>query len=97
MMQRARSTVARNDKKVTIARNAIAFTPFAIAKYGKKRSCRLVQRAPAIHHPAGADELGELPESASTMEHTMRNFAAIVLPILFAASISGIMFTATLA
>ncbi|WP_295531837.1 hypothetical protein [Novosphingobium sp. Chol11] len=82
---------------MTIARNAIAFTPFAIAKYAKKRSCRLVQRAPAIHHPAGADELGELPESASTMEHTMRNFTAIVLPILFAASISGIMFTATLA
>jgi hypothetical protein len=57
----------------------------------------LVQKAPAIHHPAGADELGELPESASTREHTMRNFTAIILPILFAASISGIMFTATLA
>jgi len=27
----------------------------------------------------------------------MRNFTAIILPIFFAASISGIMFTATLA
>ena len=48
-------------------------------------------------HPAGADELGELPESASTMEHIMRNLTSIILPILIAASISGMMFTATLA
>jgi hypothetical protein len=37
-----------------------------------------------------------LPESASSREHTMRNFTSVIVSVLFAASVSGMFFTATL-
>jgi hypothetical protein len=37
-----------------------------------------------------------LPESAPSKEHTMRNITATIVSFIFAASISGIFFNATL-
>lgn len=51
--------------------------------------------APALH-PAGAANFGKDLEVHQPKEHTMRSITSIVLPIIFAAGISGLMFTATL-
>jgi hypothetical protein len=37
-----------------------------------------------------------LPESASSKEHIMRNVTSLIVSVIFAASISGMFFTATL-
>jgi hypothetical protein len=58
--------------------------------------CSLVRNAPAIHHPAGANERESSPESAPSQEDTMRNFTSIIVSVILAAGISGMFFTATL-
>ncbi|MDF8333106.1 hypothetical protein [Novosphingobium cyanobacteriorum] len=72
---------------------------FAFAQYVKRRICGLVQQAPAIHHPAGADELGDCLEEPHNKQEVipMRSIVTYALPIILAAGISGMMFTATLA
>jgi hypothetical protein len=51
----------------------------------------------AQSHPAGAPNLGDYLEVPRQLEDTMRSITTIVLPIIIAAGISGLMFTATLA
>ncbi len=52
----------------------------------------------SVHlHPAGAMNGRDCLKVHPTKEHTMRSFTNYVLPILFAAGVSGLMFTATLA
>jgi hypothetical protein len=51
--------------------------------------------APALH-PAGAPNFGRRLEEPHNQEDTMLSITTIVLPIILAAGISGLMFTATL-
>lgn len=52
--------------------------------------------APCIY-TLPAHERGDCLKVPRTKEDTMRSFATVVLPIILAAGISGLMFTATLA
>jgi hypothetical protein len=47
-------------------------------------------------HPAGAPELGRDSERPHNSEDFMRSITQIVLPIILAAGVSGLIFTATL-
>jgi hypothetical protein len=48
-------------------------------------------------HPAGAPNWEKSLEVPQPLEDSMRSITSIVLPIILAAGISGLMFTATLA
>ena len=68
----------------------------SIAAYVNWRIGGGVQFAPRIY-TLPAHERGDCLKVPRTMEDTMRSFTTVVLPIILAAGISGLMFTATLA
>lgn len=79
-----------------IAQTATARDPLAFVIYAKERICALVQSL-LLSTPCRRTELGDcLEEPHSKEELPMRSITAVIFPMILAAGLSGLMFTATL-